>query len=263
MDIEEVIKNTKIPLTTKKIIEILEKNALCENIIIHSSMSKMGYVIGGEEAVVDALIQAYNGFTITMPSQSGDNSNPKYFCNPPIPESWKELYKDNYPNHRNTSPVRGMGKIVEEFMKRQVVRSNHPQDSFVSLGKDSDFICSKQLLSHPLGPEGPLGKLYDLKAKILLIGVNYNNCTALHLAEELANIRPLQEQASMFNGKWTKFACLDYDADDFIKIGNLYEIEKEITEFELGNATCKFIDLKSLVDFALDYFNKQKKGCVN
>ncbi|MDO7205680.1 AAC(3) family N-acetyltransferase [Paraclostridium bifermentans] len=94
-----------------------------------SSLSSIGWVCGGLISVIDALLEAVgeNG-NIVMPSHTGDYSDPIYWCNPPVPESWHEIIKDEMPAfNKLTTPCRGMGIIAQTFISYEgVTRSNHP-----------------------------------------------------------------------------------------------------------------------------------------
>lgn len=58
-----------------------------ERIMVHSSLKSMGWISGGAQAVVEALVETVTASgTIVMPSQSADNSDPVYWMEPPIPE---------------------------------------------------------------------------------------------------------------------------------------------------------------------------------
>ena len=77
------------------------------------------------------------------------------------------------------SPTRGMGKIAELFRSYPgTVRSDHPQVSFTANGKQSAEITKNHPLTPQFGMDSPLGALYRLNAKILLLGVGYGNCTS-------------------------------------------------------------------------------------
>lgn len=114
-------------------------------IIVHSSLSSMGWVCGGGVAVVQALMDVVSEEgTIVMPTHTVDNSDPSEWENPPAPEDWWSIIRENMPAyHPDFTPTRAMGKIVEVFRTYpDVKRSHHPTYSFAAWGKHADYILS-------------------------------------------------------------------------------------------------------------------------
>ena len=67
-------------------------------LMVHSSMSALGFVVGGAQAVCEALLIAVGaGGTIAMPSQSSDWSEPSDWSDPPVPESWWPTIREQWP----------------------------------------------------------------------------------------------------------------------------------------------------------------------
>ena len=59
--------------------------------MVHSSLSKLGYVCGGEVAVVEALIDVVGeDGTIVMPTHSADYTDPIFWGEPAVPKEWFE-----------------------------------------------------------------------------------------------------------------------------------------------------------------------------
>lgn len=58
-----------------------------DTILVHSSLSIIGWVCGAAQAVIMALKQAVgDDGTLIMPAHSGANSDPAYWENPPVPK---------------------------------------------------------------------------------------------------------------------------------------------------------------------------------
>lgn len=227
-------------------------------LLVHSSLSSIGWVCGAEQAVVMALQQVIteNG-TLVMPAHSGADSDPAEWENPPVPKEWIQTIYENMPAFDvNLTPTRGMGHIAELFRTQlNVYRSNHPQVSFAAWGKYARDITSNHQLTPQFGMESPFGRLYDLNAKVLLLGVGYNSCSSFHLGEALNDKMPVTKMgaAIMEDGKrvWKWFEDFEYDSDrDFNEIGKAFEETNNVKTGKVGNAQCKLFKIKAGVDFA-------------
>src|SRR5690625_1155206 len=99
-------------------------------LLVHSSLSSIGWVNGGPVAVIDALMNVVttNG-TLVMPSQTGDLSDPVNWGNPPVPEDWwEEIRQTMPPYHPEITPTRGMGQIADQKSTR--LNSSHVATSY-------------------------------------------------------------------------------------------------------------------------------------
>lgn len=258
----EVIEKSKKLNTVETLKEDFKKIGIKKGmtVIVHSSLSSIGWVCGGPIAVINALIDVVTSEgTIVMPAQSGDYSNPEEWCNPAVPKQWHEKIKEEMPVFDpKITPCRGMGIIAQTFLSYEgVARSEHPQVSFSAYGKHRDFIINNHKLDYGLSDTSPLGRLYDLDAKVLLLGVPYDNNTSFHLGEYRSNCReeykayaPIIENGSRV---WKEFRELEVDSDGFDYIGNKFEEEHGVINYEIGNAKCKLFSQRECVDFATKF----------
>src|SRR3981189_3317470 len=82
-------------------------------LLVHTSLSSLGWVCGGAQAVLMALKQAVgNSGTLVMPAHSGGISDPAEWSNPPVPKEWIEKIYESMPAFDvDLSLTRGMGRI--------------------------------------------------------------------------------------------------------------------------------------------------------
>ncbi|MDD3122417.1 MAG: AAC(3) family N-acetyltransferase [Candidatus Izemoplasmatales bacterium] len=267
MSEKQVIKDTIEPITKQRIIYDLQMNGISEKdtLLLHSSLSSMGFVIGKEMTVINAFLEALIDGALVMPSQTGDNSDPSMWVNPPVPDDWIPIIIEHTPSFdKQTFSTRGMGRIVECFRNyKGVKRSNHPTSSFIAKGKNAKYITSKHKLTPAFGFDSPLGKLYDLNAKVLLMGVSYDNATAFHLAEVLSETCKPEKQGTKMDEKWVSFQDYSYDSSDFNSLGKALETANLVKKFKVGQADSILFDIKVVTDFATGWFIQNRKKDEN
>ena len=264
------IQKTKTPNTVDSLFKGLKALGISKGdiVMVHSSLSALGEVIGGQEAVVRALLQSVGSEgTIVMPAFTWENDDPSNFENPPIPVNWLDIFRENMlPFNKNTTPVYvpGLGITCEYFRTYPgTLRSNHPYVSFAANGKHAQQIVAQHSLSPSHGMDTPLGAMYNLGTKILLLGVDYDKCTAFHLSEALTG--KLQTISERFviteNGQrlWKTVEDYNYDGEeDFIHIGNAYEQTGSVIIGEIGLAKCRLFDFRPAVDFGVHWIAKHR-----
>jgi aminoglycoside 3-N-acetyltransferase len=269
MSEQSVIEQTTIPHTVESLVHDFQRLGLQAgmNIIVHSSLSSLGFVSGGAVAVVQALMQVITERgTIVMPTHSGDLSDPGTWSNPPVPKEWRDVIRDTMPAfHPAYTPTRGMGQIVEVFRSfPDVVRSYHPSVSFAAWGKHAAWITNDHPLDNPMGEGSALAKLYELDGSILLIGVGHDSNTSLHLAEyrQKKQNKTTESAPALLDGhrKWVTFESIEYETELFPQIGADFEIEHDYRRKKIGNAEVRVLSQKKIVDFAVAWLDKKKQG---
>ena len=104
-----------------------------------------------------------------------------------------------------------------------------------------------------------------MDGKVLLIGVDYDKNTSLHLADVRAEYpgkhNCVEHSAIMENGKrvWKAYETLAVDGEDFIEIGKAFELFCSVNKVQLGNATLRLMNMRQLVDFAVEWIGKNRK----
>jgi aminoglycoside 3-N-acetyltransferase len=240
-----------------------------QTVLVHSSMKHIGHwVIGGAEAVIDALMRILgeNG-TLMMPTHTTDNTDPANWQHPPVPEAWWQTIRDHIPPFNPaTTQTRQMGIIPEQFRRFPgVVRSEHPVGSFAAWGKHAAYLTTDHHYNNDMfGEASPIGKLYRLDGYILMLGSGHANNTSLHLAEYRATFprkRVIREGSAVrLNGVrcWVEYDMMSLDTDDFEEIGAAYEESIGYLPGKVGQADARFLRQRPLVDFAVQWMEKHR-----
>src|SRR5947208_6009136 len=127
-------------------------------VIAHSALRSFGWVEGGEDAVIDALLAVVGPMgTVCMPALSYGDYGPD---KPPPPF-----------DPRTTPGI--VGRIPERFRQRPgVLRSLHPTHSIAAFGARAEEIARDHEGSvTPCGPDSPWGKIARGGGCILMLGV--------------------------------------------------------------------------------------------
>jgi aminoglycoside 3-N-acetyltransferase len=236
-------------------------------LVVHASLSALGFVIGGAQAVVEALMAAVGpAGTVTMPAHSSDWSEPSYWQAPPVPATWWQEIRDHMPAFDpHATPLREMGSIADTLHRLPgTVRSSHPCVSHMGNGPHAARITADHALAHGLGEGSPLARLYELDAKVLLLGVGHANNTSLHLAEYRADWPGkrsiVQGSPVLVDGerRWVTYEDLDGDTDDFEAVGAAFAAGGGERSGPVGSGTGRLMRQRALVDFATTWFTAHR-----
>ncbi|WP_242044852.1 aminoglycoside N(3)-acetyltransferase [Anabaena azotica] len=262
MSEEKVIINTPSPRTRQSLATDFVNAGVNSGmtVIVHSSLSSLGWVCGGSVAVVQALMDVITPTgNIVMPTHTGDLSDPANWQEPSVPREWWTIIRETMPAFDpQVTPTREMGQIVETFRTwENVLRSSHPQVSFAAWGKDAEKIVLNHSLDYSLGEDSPLARLYDLDGWVLLLGVGYENCTSFHLAEyrfggreQVKKGAPILEAGRRV---WQWFTDIDFDTSCFVEMGAAFAQTGQVQISTVGSAQVKLFKVRNAVDFAVSW----------
>jgi aminoglycoside 3-N-acetyltransferase len=138
-------------------------------LLVHASYRALGGVLGGPRAVIDALLACVGPGTLVMPALSDG--------------------PDDEPFDVQRSPAKGMGVIAETFWRATpgVLRSDSPH-SFAAHGPAAALITAPHAHDDPHGVDTPVDRVRALDGQVLLLGVEHDSNTTVHLAESLAGV---------------------------------------------------------------------------
>jgi len=262
----EAIERSDEPVTVDRLRSDLRTLALepGDTVLVHCSLSALGWVSGGAPAVVDSLQEVLTeAGTLAMPTHSTQLSDPARWENPPVPDFWIERIRETAPPFRApVTPTRTMGAVAECFRGYpEVVRSDHPTHSVAVWGSESERVVSEHPLDRPHGEDSPLATLSDLDSKVLRLGVTAN--TSLHLAENrAANARYGENGAPVLvdgEREWATFEEIESE-DDFRALETDFERERPgaVRRGPVGEAEATLCEMRPLVEFGAEWFEENR-----
>ncbi|TWU54484.1 SPBc2 prophage-derived aminoglycoside N(3')-acetyltransferase-like protein YokD [Rubripirellula tenax] len=142
-------------------------------VLVHSSLSSLGYVPGGAHSVIEALIKYLgNEGTLMMPAHT-----------------WIEVNRGKRSFSQNQDPTH-VGHIAETFRRWPgVVRSAHPTHSVTALGPLASQLTHGHLEAEsPCGENTPYGRMMENDGQIFLLGVELKRNTCFHSVEAIADV---------------------------------------------------------------------------
>lgn len=231
-----------------------------DNLLVHSSMKSVGPVEGGADTLIDALMEVVPEGLLMLPTHT-----------------WKQMSEEYSLFDRETEPV-CVGIVPELFRKRSgVVRSLHPTHSMAVYGNGAEeYIQGEENLTTPCAPEGCWGRLKDIHAKILLVGVTHIRNTYIHSIEEAYEVperltaEPVRFQVKLPDGK-----VKDVDmhrhynkkephiSETYDKMEAGYERTGAAKKVRLGDAPCILCEAEKLFEVTGRILTKERNCFID
>jgi aminoglycoside 3-N-acetyltransferase len=266
------------PVTQQRLVRDLQRLGVAPGqvLLVHASLSSLGWVAGGAPAVVSALCAAVGpDGHVVVPTGTEENSTTSRAHRARIAmmtlEEARRFEQEEMPAFDRDRTPSGMGAISEALRTTDgAVRSGHPQSSFAAIGPRSASLMAGHPLDCHLGPDSPLGKLLADNAQVLMIGVGFENFTGFHLAEyTYTRHPPMQKYACVLpaaDGKrsWESYEDVVLDDQEFDVIGKALEESPAgiamIKNGEVGYARCRLLPLRPAVRFAEEWLLARRRA---
>jgi len=160
-----------------------------DTVFFHSSLSSMGTVMDGPNAVIDGFLDAVGpDGTVAAPTLCNWADENKHL----VFERWDPKTSPSY-----------VGKITETFrLRHDAARSDQATHSVAAIGARATELTAKHGAAGPRpGPfgerafavESPWERLYQWNAAYCFIGVTFRVCTMVHYVESLIVERALEK----------------------------------------------------------------------
>ena len=223
-------------------------------LLVHSSYTRLGHVIGGAQAVVDGLLDAVGPEgTLVMPTLSQKN--------------FETAYRDWTPDRPSD-----VGYLTEFFRKLPgVERSDQATHSVAAFGKLAHELTKEHGAYGPrlclfgvtaFSHSSPWQKMYDIGGKVLFLGAKANTNTFKHLIEccqverRLDAIEDPAIRAELADGLWTFDDYSKVVAGETYKAWPMYksipvtevlDAEGYVNHGKVGDAELLCMDIQTMV----------------
>ncbi|MFF1869866.1 AAC(3) family N-acetyltransferase [Streptomyces sp. CB03911] len=202
-------------------------------LFVQASLRSLGPVAGGPATVVGALLDALGGppdgtlVAYTATPENSDTSRLAAALTEGLSPAEAEAHRTRMPafDPARTPSSPTMGALSEVIRTTPGARrSNHPQTSFAAVGPLAREVTRTHDLDCHLGQASPLGRLHELGAKVLLLGVPLARFTAFHLADlRMPDLRRRRYgcvvQDGSGGGRWVHFEAPELDDLHFPALG--------------------------------------------
>jgi aminoglycoside 3-N-acetyltransferase len=238
-----------------------------ETLLVHASLRRVGCDL---IALADAVLEVLGPEgTVVVPTATTDNSDTSRIHlarTAGMTDAQRQRYLDAMPAFDpERTPSTGMGAFAEHVrLSAGALRSRHPQMSFAALGSRAKVVIDGHAMDCHLGEESPLARMYDLDARILMLGTGYDTCTALHLAEYRYTASPptrdyrcVIEQRG--ESRWWTYQDVVLDDRDFPALGAAFDRTPYVRRGHVGSADSRLLSLRRLVDFAAGWLAAMRK----
>ena len=207
-----------------------------DHVLVHAALSSFGWVRGGADTVIDALLESVGpDGTILVPTFGGQDA----------------VFD---PKRSETT----LGAIPRTFWKRgDAVRSRHPLASVAAIGKRAAWFVEGHEKARTAHGEGtPYYKLYQREGKVLLLGVDQDRSTFLHAAEELSRLPYLEPRTAAYVDAAGKSRRKTYQLfpgphRNFIGMQGWLEAEGLTRKTNIGSCVAQLMPCRALLDALL------------
>ena len=153
----------------------------------YPDMSAIGWVVGGAETVVLALLDVL-GAPGTLMTYVGWNDSTGGLTG--WPPEWQQAYRAERPpfDPEFSETDRQMGRAAERIRTwpGAKVSGSHFR-RMAAIGSSAGWLTEDQPWDHGFGPGSPLAKLVEADGQVLLLGAPLERLTILHHAESLVD----------------------------------------------------------------------------
>jgi aminoglycoside 3-N-acetyltransferase len=157
-------------------------------VCVHASLSSLGWVVGGAETVVRALLDAV-GPRGTLAAVASWEDIP--FRLERWPPAWRQAYLEEMPGFdpELSEANSRYGRLPERLRTWPGARkSAHPDQRVVAVGRLAKWLTATHPLDDSFGAGTPFARLVEARGFVLMLGAPLHSLTLLHHAEAMASV---------------------------------------------------------------------------
>jgi aminoglycoside 3-N-acetyltransferase len=203
---------TRLPVTRSRLGCDLRRLGVEEGMaMVHASLRSLGWVVGGSQTVVEALLECL-GSGGTLCAQTSWEDIPFGFEG--WPEDWRALYEAELPGFeaRLSAAAPYEGRLAERIRTWPgACRSANPGAGIAAVGADAAALTADHRLDDGFGDGTPYGRLVEAGGQVVLLGAPLRTISLLHHAEAIARAPKRWTTYSVPLGgpEWTTIRELD------------------------------------------------------
>jgi aminoglycoside 3-N-acetyltransferase len=206
-------------------------------LLVHTAFSKVKPVEGGPAGLISALRTSLGpDGTLVMPSMS---------------------YDDDHIFDKTKSPCPEMGIVADTFWRLPGVLRSDNNHAFAAVGPLAEEITSAHPVDRPHGLDSPVGRVYKLNGQVLLLGVEQDSNTTIHLAENLAGVRYRRNKyiTVLQDGLPTRLDYLEIDhcCQNFVLVDGWLDERQLQKRGEVGNAEARLMRSRDVVSVVMEH----------
>lgn len=222
-----------------------------DTIFVHSKLSGLGYIECGIPRIIAELRDTIGERgTLAMPTFS---------------QNYPTMIEEPYDPKKSLSTS---GRITEALWRMPgVLRSDNPSHSIAAVGPRAKYLTAPHGNWSMFDRKGPFGRLYDIDARIIMLGCDIGANTMLHAVEAWALPYPPRNfvYAKGSNGRINRVVCEDfpewcrewYGKSEQGKIQKRLFARKAIDKCKFGRGTIYAMSARKLVDACLEIVKKE------